>query len=66
VPSLVGRSRSSADSADRLRPAGELDWHRSDPFDRLLVAQAMRLGFILVTADRSIRGYGAVAQVWAA
>jgi PIN domain nuclease of toxin-antitoxin system len=46
--------------------AGDLEWQHSDPFDRLLVAQAMRLGFTLVTADRSIRGFGAVAQVWAA
>jgi PIN domain nuclease of toxin-antitoxin system len=46
--------------------AGDLDWQHSDPFDRLLVAQSMRLGFTLVTADPAIRGFGAVAQVWAA
>ena len=45
--------------------AGGLDWQHNDPFDRLLVAQAMRLGFVLVTADRSIRAFGNVAQIWA-
>ena len=45
--------------------AGDLDWEHNDPFDRLLVAQAMRLGFTLVTADRAIRCFGGVAQIWA-
>ncbi len=42
--------------------AGNLAWAHNDPFDRLLVAQAMRLGFVLLTADRSIRSYGGIAQ----
>jgi PIN domain nuclease of toxin-antitoxin system len=42
--------------------AGSLEWQHNDPFDRLLVAQAMRLGFVLVTADHSIRSFGGVAQ----
>lgn len=42
--------------------AGSLPWQHNDPFDRLLVAQAMRLGFALVTADHSIRAFGGVAQ----
>ena len=45
--------------------AGNLAWPHADPFDRLLVAQAMRLGFVLVTADHSIRSFGSVAQVFA-
>lgn len=45
--------------------AGALDWHHNDPFDRLLVAQAARLAFTLLTADRIIRAYGGVAQQWA-
>jgi PIN domain nuclease of toxin-antitoxin system len=45
--------------------AGALEWQHTDPFDRLLVARAMRLGFTLVTADRSVRAFRAVAQVWA-
>jgi PIN domain nuclease of toxin-antitoxin system len=43
--------------------AGNLAWPHNDPFDRLLVAQAMRLGFVLLTADRSIRTFGGVAQL---
>jgi PIN domain nuclease of toxin-antitoxin system len=45
--------------------AGDLEWTHSDPFDRLLVAQAIRLGFTLLTADRAIRTFGDVAQIWA-
>jgi len=43
--------------------AGNLAWRHNDPFDRLLVAQALRLGFVLLTADRSIRSFGGVAQL---
>jgi PIN domain nuclease of toxin-antitoxin system len=37
--------------------AGGLPMHHSDPFDRLLVAQAARLGLVLVTSDGSLRPY---------
>jgi PIN domain nuclease of toxin-antitoxin system len=45
--------------------AGDLIWDHADPFDRLLVARAIRLDMTLVTADRNIRGFGDVAQLWA-
>jgi len=45
--------------------AGDLAWQHNDPFDRMLVAQAKRLSFTLVTADASIRSYPHVAQLWA-
>lgn len=45
--------------------AGDLPWSHNDPFDRLLVAQAMRLGVTLLTADRSIRAFEHVPQLWA-
>jgi PIN domain nuclease of toxin-antitoxin system len=45
--------------------AGALAWHHSDPFDRMLVAQAQRLGLTLATADAAIRDSGMVAQMWA-
>jgi PIN domain nuclease of toxin-antitoxin system len=45
--------------------AGELAWPHNDPFDRLLVAQAVRRGFTLVTADAAIRAFAQVAQIWA-
>lgn len=40
-----------------------LPWHDRDPFDRLLVAQAMVEGLAIVTADRAIREYG-VEVIW--
>ncbi len=46
--------------------AGSLDWDHADPFDRVLVAQALSEGLVLVHADRAIRGYGGVGQLWAA
>ncbi len=36
------------------RHAGALDWSHRDPFDRMLVAQAMHHGFHLATRDRQI------------
>ncbi|WP_205574626.1 type II toxin-antitoxin system VapC family toxin [Indioceanicola profundi] len=45
--------------------AGLLDWQHKDPFDRMLVAQAQIERLTLVHADTHIRGYGAVAQLWA-
>jgi len=35
-----------------------LPWHHRDPFDRLLVAQAMCEGLALATRDASMRRYG--------
>jgi len=35
-----------------------LPWIHRDPFDRLLVAQALREGLRLLTADRTLLGYG--------
>jgi PIN domain nuclease of toxin-antitoxin system len=45
--------------------AGDLSWQNGDPFDRLLVAQAIRQGLILVTADKAIRAFDGVVQFWA-
>ena len=41
--------------ADR---AGSLPLHHTDPFDRLLIAQARIEGFVLVTQDRHLIPYG--------
>jgi len=46
--------------------AGALAWRHNDPFDRLLVAQARRLTFTLLTADGVIRAFDGVVQLWAA
>ena len=38
--------------------AGALPGHHSDPFDRMLVAQARRLGAVVVTRDLAFTLYG--------
>lgn len=43
--------------------AADLDWPHTDPFDRLIVAQAVNQGLTLVTADAAVRRYGGVAQL---
>lgn len=43
--------------ADGDAAAGLPPFHR-DPFDRMLVAQAMRLGAVLVSRDRAFAPYG--------
>ncbi len=40
-----------------------LPWHHRDPFDRLLVAQALHEDLVIVSADRVFRKYG-VTLVW--
>jgi len=38
--------------------AAALPFHHRDPFDRLLVAQALVEGLILVTSDKKLTQYG--------
>jgi PIN domain nuclease of toxin-antitoxin system len=45
--------------------AGALPSHHRDPFDRMLVAQAMSESLTLVTADRQLEPYD-VSIIWAA
>ena len=47
--------------ADRL---SDLPAHHSDPFDRLLIAQALEEGFTILTSDRAFEAYR-VPVVWA-
>jgi PIN domain nuclease of toxin-antitoxin system len=44
-------------SADHAEAVAGLPWHHRDPFDRLLVAQAMLEGAILVSSDERLRAY---------
>jgi PIN domain nuclease of toxin-antitoxin system len=37
---------------------GRLPAHHRDPFDRMLVAQALRLGAVIVTRDTAVAPYG--------
>jgi PIN domain nuclease of toxin-antitoxin system len=50
--------------AEHALAVRDLPWIHRDPFDRLLVAQAQREGLRLLTADRTLLGYGEVVQ-WA-
>lgn len=42
---------------------GELPWHHRDPFDRLLVAQALAEHVAIVSADDALAQYG-VEIIW--
>ncbi len=50
-------------TGDHAWTAGDLPPHHSDPFDRLLIAQAQLDGLVFVTADRRLAAYG-VAILW--
>lgn len=54
---MLGIELSDIDHLSKLPPR-----HR-DPFDRMLVAQALRGNFVLVTKDRALSGYG-VSILW--
>lgn len=43
--------------ADALRVSA-LPWHHRDPFDRLLIAQALEGGYTIVTHDEAFARYG--------
>lgn len=43
--------------------ATRLPFHHRDPFDRLLIAQAISDGLMLVSADMALNAYG-VMRVW--
>ena len=42
----------------------QLDNHHKDPFDRILIAQAMANGLKLLTEDASIKLYAGVQTIW--
>jgi PIN domain nuclease of toxin-antitoxin system len=78
IKRALGKLRAPEDLLERLEYAGvellsitarhahataELPFHHSDPFDRLLVAQAQLEGCALVTRDRALDVYG-VPVVW--
>jgi PIN domain nuclease of toxin-antitoxin system len=63
VPSRLARTRTDVldiSAAHALRIANLPDHHR-DPFDRMIVAQALVEGVPLLTADRVMRRYGVEA-----
>jgi len=50
-------------SLEQAIKAGLLPLHHRDPFDRLLVSQALVLGIPIVSADRTLDAYG-VRRIW--
>ena len=49
--------------AQHLVHVGTLPWIHRDPFDRLLVAQALVEGMTLLTADATLKRYGSFVTV---
>ncbi|WP_235857149.1 type II toxin-antitoxin system VapC family toxin [Occultella glacieicola] len=47
-------------SGPHMLYAGGMDWAHRDPFDRMLVAQALLEGLVLVTLDRAIIAHAEV------
>jgi len=54
----AGRLQLLSITAEHAWAAGALPLHHSDPFDRMLVAQAQAEGLTIVTRDRRIALYG--------
>jgi len=50
-------------SDDHLAALVDLPFHHKDPFDRLLIAQALTEGIPIVSADAQFDAYG-VTRVW--
>jgi len=44
---------------DHTEELGKLERHHNDPFDRILIAQALAEELTLVTHDKKLRPYGA-------
>ena len=45
-------------TAGEARSSAHLPWHHADPFDRMLVAQALAHGLMIATRDPLIPPYG--------
>src|SRR5579863_3939123 len=45
-------------TAAHTRLVAELPWHHRDPFDRMLIAQAVVADLILLTSDERLSAYG--------
>jgi PIN domain nuclease of toxin-antitoxin system len=48
---------------EHLFALGRLPWHHRDPFDRLLVAQAVVEKLTLLSADAALKAYGRFVRV---
>jgi PIN domain nuclease of toxin-antitoxin system len=63
--SIVARARFNVlvPTVAQVIASGRLPWFHRDPFDRLLVAQAMELGWSLLSKDVVFDAYG-VRRIW--
>lgn len=59
----VGASELAITSAHAIR-AGGLNWSHGDPFDRMLVAQALMEDLTLVTRDEAMAAVAGLKTVW--
>ena len=50
-------------SPSHCRRIRDLPFHHNDPFDRMLVAQALEEGFVLLSKDEVVERYG-VRRIW--
>ena len=42
----------------------DLPFHHRDPFDRMLIAETMALGWTIISADNKFDGYEGLKRVW--
>ncbi len=64
APTLLGAGAQPLPvTLDHAAAVETLPWHHRDPFDRMLVAQALAEGAALVSRDDRLRQYG-VSLVW--
>jgi PIN domain nuclease of toxin-antitoxin system len=64
APTLLGAgARPLPVDLDHAAAVEQLPWHHHDPFDRLLVAQAVVERATLVSADGALEAYG-IRVVW--
>lgn len=59
----LGGREVSMSSRDALL-AGDLDWAHRDPFDRILAAQALSEGWVLITADAAFGTLPGLRTLW--
>ncbi len=49
--------------AEHAPAVATLEWHHRDPFDRMLIAQAIRENLVFLTANRTLGAYGRLVLV---
>lgn len=51
-------------NALHTQQAGALEWKNNDPFDRILAAQAMIEGLVLITSDAAFASLPGLTTLW--